>query len=692
MPGKLAVWAAALLMWFGGCALCAQALAASAPARHDAPAFEPARALSAYFEAMSVPKPLLARPNQAFVEHQQKLRRHLLEDIALWPLPDHLPLDPRMTAPIQHPWCSIRRVSYQLWPGVRAGGLLYWPGDLTERPAPAVLCPHGHWASGNAHPIVQARCLMLARLGYVTFSPDQNHHEDLNLGISHQTLGVWGNMRALDFLETLPEVDPRRLGVCGESGGGLQTQMLLALDPRVRAATIVGMTCAFREILFPFNAHCDCNHFPAVMQYADAPEISALGLPTPVQYLSMNDWTRRFERDDLPAVLALFATNHCADRVYSRYEPTDHTYDRSKREQTYAWMERWLRGRDLTTPPSEPDSVPTLPPESLLRLRQNEFAENSFAGLTQFYRRHHRFSVTNFTTQAACRAWQDHMKSSLQHLLGESASLPPARPGILTLQTNFTDELRAENVLFPSEGALLIPALLLSPRDARQPLPVTILCSSRGKEALLQQEGPASPRQIARQGCLVVLPDLRFTGAYAFASLAGKLGPDLLRFQPASLLPKATDPAALLRAWERNAILWGRPLPAMTAHDLRAVLDGLRARPDANLAKVRLITRDSGQLAVAALFAAALDPRLGALDLDLAHASFENRKLPPVPFVLWHGDVPQWAALLTDRALTLRNLAEAGDQAWLESVFALQGHGSRLALPPPGGDGTPNVK
>ena len=55
--------------------------------------------------------------------------------------------------------------------------------------------------------------LNLARLGYVVLEPVQNHYEDLNIGIAYQTLMVWNNMRALDVLESLPEVDRSRIGV-----------------------------------------------------------------------------------------------------------------------------------------------------------------------------------------------------------------------------------------------------------------------------------------------------------------------------------------------------------------------------------------------------------------------------------------------------------------------------------------------
>ena len=88
-----------------------------------------------------------------------------------------------------------------------------------------------------------------------------------------------------------------------------------------------------------------------------------------------------------------------------------------------------------------------------------------------------------------------------------------------------------------------------------------------------------------------------------------------------------------------------------------------------------VITRGSGDLAIAALFAMILDSRVSAADLDFAGASFGKRNLALVPRVLLYGDVPQWAALVADRKLRLRNVPpEAGDPAWLERVFAAVGN------------------
>ena len=88
------------------------------------------------------------------------------------------------------------------------------------------------------------------------------------------------------------------------------------------------------------------------------------------------------------------------------------------------------------------------------------------------------------------------------------------------------------------------------------------------------------------------------------------------------------------QAWERNGIVWGRPLPGMAASDLRGVLDGLAARPDTQGARVEIRARGTGDLALAAIFAAAQDRRITVVDVDLAGCCYAKRNLPLIPRVL----------------------------------------------------------
>ena len=67
------------------------------------------------------------------------------------------------------------------------------------------LCPHGHEDEGYADANLQRRFLMLAKLGYVVLATPQDHHEDILHGYAYQSYLTWNNMRAIGFLETLPE-------------------------------------------------------------------------------------------------------------------------------------------------------------------------------------------------------------------------------------------------------------------------------------------------------------------------------------------------------------------------------------------------------------------------------------------------------------------------------------------------------
>jgi len=635
---------------------------------------EVAAMLVKYFEAMCQPKPFEPRAGADFKTHQRALRKRLLACAGLWPLPERVPPDVHASAPTEHEWCTIRRIHYQVWPEVYSSGLLFMPRQFAERSAPAVLCPHGHWPNGNAHPEVQRRCLVLAKMGYVVFSSTQNHYEDPALGVSHQTLMIWNNIRALDFLQSLPQVDPGRIGCTGASGGGLQAQMIVAVDERVKAASIVGMTCDYREIVFPGRNHCGCNHFPNIMRYTDEPEISALGLPTPVQYLTMNDWTRSFARNNFPAIRRLYEVNGLRDHTDCQYWPTGHSYDKAKRERMYWWMEKWLRGKDHGGPIPEPETK-TLPVKALQNLRARVPGDKGFRHISRIYARKARYAPPKIGSRKEWEAYRHRMRAALQELLG--APLAPRGAAARRVSAEEEGGLVIERLLCPSEGDIFVPTLVLRPAARRGKLPVVVICDERGKNELLAASGASSPAALARGGSLVVLPDVRFVGELSLKAIAG-LSQSLLTFKACSPLGEGS-PDSFDAVWQRNAMLWGRPMPGIACTDIRGALGYVAARADADRSRISLLGR--GKLAVAALFAAALDERVAALDVDLESRCFQKRSLPLVPFVLQHGDVLQWAALLADRQLTLAGVPkEAGDPAWLRAAFRAAGNPGGLRL------------
>src|SRR2546426_1367857 len=107
------------------------------------------------------------------------------------------------------------------------------------------------------------------------------------LGMSLGGLQLWNSMRALDFLRSLPEVDPERIGCTGASGGGTQTFLLAAVDDRVRASAPVNMISA------DFQGGDLCENAPDLRVDTFNVEIAALTAPRPMVMISnTGDWTK----------------------------------------------------------------------------------------------------------------------------------------------------------------------------------------------------------------------------------------------------------------------------------------------------------------------------------------------------------------------------------------------------------------
>jgi len=302
------------------------------------------------------------------------------------------------------------------------------------------------------------------------------------------------------------------------------------------------------------------------MQFTDHPKLSTLGLPAALQFLTMNDWTKNFERDNLPTIRKLYAANGVAQRVDCQYYDTPHSHDKQKRERTYQWMQRWIRERAPDEPAVEPGDVKTFPVQTLKDLSV-EVSENKGIGeLSRIYEADRGYRTPDLATRAQWQQYRRQMLAELKDLLGMDVVLPRANNEPKRVHIRSDADLLIEHVGYPSEGGILVPTIVIRPKQAEDKLPVSVVLSEDGHEAL---------------------------------------------------------------------------------------------------------------------FAAAVDSRVTSADVDLAGGCFRKRNLPLVSCVLRYGDVLQWAALVADRQLTLRNVpSEAGDPQWLRTVFALMQNSDGLRLEP----------
>lgn len=243
---------------------------------------------------------------------------------------------------------SVENVAFESVEGYYVTGNLYRP--LQQKgPFAAVLCPHGHTQNADARFLeaMQFRCANLARMGAVVFAYDMLGYSDAQQ-CQHKLpkafkLQALNSIRALDFLLDQPGIDKNRVGVTGESGGGTQTFMLTALDPRVKVAVPVVMVSAH------FFGGCTCESGMPVHKKGDFQtnnvEIAALAAPRPLLIVSDGaDWTKHNPEVEYPHLQKIYRLYGKANLVENVHLPTEkHDYGPSKRAAAYRFLAKHLR-------------------------------------------------------------------------------------------------------------------------------------------------------------------------------------------------------------------------------------------------------------------------------------------------------------------------------------------------------------
>ncbi|MEX1096679.1 MAG: alpha/beta hydrolase family protein [Planctomycetales bacterium] len=235
-------------------------------------------------------------------------RAQLFDMLGLNPLPEKSPLEPVVTGTLERDGIRVEKLHFQSLPGLYVTGNLYRPAKL-ECKAPTILYVCGHSRQvrdgrsfGNKAGY-QHHGVGFARNGYVCLIIDSLqlgeieglHHGLydkqmwwwLNRGYTPAGIEAWNCIRALDYLETRPEVDRRRIGVTGRSGGGIYSWWVAALDDRIAAAVpVAGITSLRNHVVDGcIEGHCDCMYHMNALGW-DFPQVAALVAPRPLLILN----------------------------------------------------------------------------------------------------------------------------------------------------------------------------------------------------------------------------------------------------------------------------------------------------------------------------------------------------------------------------------------------------------------------
>ena len=292
------------------------------------------------------------------------VRQQILTGAKLNPLPNRTPLNLIIKDKRSYNGYTVESAAFEARPGFFVYGSLYRP-QSSKGSRPGILCPHGHARGpegGRLRSDQQHRCATLARMGAVVFSYDMvGFGDSLHLGWDHKhkqalTLQTWSSIRALDFLETLPDVDKKRIGVTGCSGGGTQTYFLAAVDERVKVAVPAVMLSGH------FQGGCVCENAPNLhLQYSNL-QYAGLIAPRPLLLTGCTgDWSHHARQREFPIMRRLYELYDAAEKIDIFTQDEVHNYNRVSREAMYAWMVRWLLEGGKKGPRQLPESSAPVP-------------------------------------------------------------------------------------------------------------------------------------------------------------------------------------------------------------------------------------------------------------------------------------------------------------------------------------------
>jgi cephalosporin-C deacetylase-like acetyl esterase len=543
--------------------------------------------------------------------YQKRLREEFVE--ALGGFPKRTPLNARVTGVVRREGYRVEKVVFESQPKHFVTGALFLPDAKRFKPPyPGVLVPCGHTANAKAHDEYQTMGALLALNGMAgfVFDPiDQGERGQLlnaqgrpviwgtmahtMVGVGSILLGrntarfeIWDGMRAIDYLQSRPEVDPKRIGCTGNSGGGTQTSFLMALDDRIGAAA---PSCYLNRQSIQIRTSpgdAEQNIFGQLAFGLEHADFVMMRAPTPILICAATKdfFDIRATWDSFRYAKRLFTRMGFAERVDLLENDRGHNYGKLQREGVARWMSRWLLGKDqpITEPPIKllsTKEIQCTPRGQVMRLEGarsvydlNQDYEKELAG-----RRRRLWAATD----------RSRLLDKVRQIAGirRLADLPKPKvqkTGVVTRNGIVIEKL----ILTPEEG-IVLPALKFV-AEKRKPGRPVLYVHERGKGADAQPGGPIEKLVLA--GHTVLAVDLRGTGETQQTrqrKFGGTFGFDWVDVYAAYLL--------------------GRSYVGMRAED---VLTCARYLAAGQADSVRLVA--VGNVGVPALHAAALEPKLFA--------------------------------------------------------------------------------
>ncbi|MGH9469102.1 MAG: acetylxylan esterase [Terriglobia bacterium] len=642
----------------------------------------------------------------------------------LHPFPARNPLNARTVKVLKQDGYRIENVMFQSRPDFWVTGNLYIP-ESGSGPFPAIISPCGHYPLARMLPQYQSVYLTLVKSGFVVLGYDpigqgeRRQYWNPETGVTevggptteHSMPGqllillgenltqyrVWDGMRAIDYLLTRPEVDGKRIGCAGHSGGGTLTKFITLADERVKCAAIIeGGTAnrwpvhlALGEPLGPSDV--EQNVFPAALYGVDNVDMHAAIAPRPL-LAAIEHYAPAFDRA-AQAIRDRYRQLGAPEKFTTVSSDDPHAWTPKLRLASADWFCRWFYNRK--GPEHEP-VFRTEAPQTLYctpdgSIRYSQTGQTVFSIILN-----KQAQLPPAAEAPGSESYASGNRDKLRNLLRYRKSGQPLEPRHVV--TTPREGYSVEKAQFLSDPGVYIPAWTYVPEN-RTGSTILYVSDEGVEHEGMEFEGAEGSGMtygvldtLARAGNLVVAVDVRGIGQTRPPHASESEG------KPFGQLFDV-DTAIAYWAWFVNESLLG-----MRVQDVVRSVDYLASRSDTDVNHLRVIGKGNGGLWC--LYAAALDSRIRSLICVRSLLSY--RSLAEVdrylygadvfiPGVLLQLDIPQIAAALAGRPLALVQPTDAMKHmvdsataqeayAWTQAVYEAAGAKTAFRIETEGAD------
>ncbi len=649
-----------------------------------------------HFNARQLEVARLSTPDDVR-KRQAILRERMLA--ALGEFPDKTPLNAKIVGKEQRDGYRIEKLIYESRPNHHVTATLYLPDG--KGPFPGCLMPIGHSNNGKAAEYIQRGSILLVKNGIavLTYDPigqgerkqlldslnkaaipnSTSEHTLVHVGAmlvgqTTATYRIWDGIRSLDYLASRPEIDPKRLGCTGCSGGGTLTSYLMAIDDRIACAApscyITTLERLFATIGPQDGEQNITGQVALGIDHSDyitmrAPRPTLLATATQDFFDIKGSWTSFREATQIYGILG-----H-SERVNLVEYNTKHGYPKPQREAVTRWMSRWLLGKDA---PIVESAFKIAKDADLRCTRSGQVLEDLkgksvFNIVAEYEAKYAKQRADKLADQPS-----ETTRMQIAKLIGLPAAIKQANMTV-SEKIERVGQLSYQKMTFETEPGILLPAIFFhAPAPAPAGAPLVIYCNGLGKTS-----DTAAIERLLSAAQNVLALDLRGMGEIAPSAPSAKPGYFGNDYKETFL-----------------ALHLNRPLLGQRVFDLVSVIAAMQNKA-AKPSEIHLV--GVGAAGPIVLHAAALDPHIASASVEDCVLSWAavvrspinfNQMTNVVPGALKVYDLPDLASLVAPRHLKVTAVSPQGAPipvavlqdayANARSAYARKKAGDRLTL------------